>query len=118
MSSDAGSEYEVVFVEDDGNEVPVSVQADETVLSAARRADVDLRWSCTEGECTSCTGRLVNGEVGWVAEPKAVGDEKQAEGYISLCLTRPESESRIAVGDTVLAEAFPSLWRALDTSGD
>lgn len=118
MSSDAGPEYDVVFVEDDSTEVVASVRSDETVLDAARRADVDLRWSCTDGECTSCTGRLVDGEVDWVSEPKVVGDERRSEGYISLCLTRPDSEIRIEVGDRVLVEAFPSLWRNLDPAGD
>lgn len=116
MSTDAGPEYDVVFVEDD-SETTVAVRGDETLLDAARRADVELRWSCTEGRCTSCTGRLVAGDVEWVSEPEAVQGDQRDEGYISLCLTCPNAPSRIRVGDGVLVDAFPSVWRNLE-SGD
>lgn len=118
MWADTGPEYDVVFVEDDGSESTVTVEGDETILDAARRADVELRWSCTEGECTSCTGRLVEGDVEWVTKPKAVRDDQRDEAYISLCLTRPGSQSRIEVGDSVLVDAFPSVWRNLETGDD
>lgn len=118
MSVETGPEYDVVFVEDDDSETAVTVRADETVLDAARRAGVELRWSCTRGECTSCTGRLLDGAVHWVADPKAVRDDQRDDGYISLCITRPECESRIAVGDSVLVNAFPSVWRNLDSDCD
>lgn len=117
MPADSGPEYDVVFAEDE-SETTVTVAADETFLEAARRADIALRWSCTEGKCTSCTGRLVAGDIEWVSEPKAVQSDQRDEGYISLCLTRPESPGRIEVGDGVLVEAFPSVWRNLDTDGD
>lgn len=110
---ETGPEYDVVFVEDGDSETTVTVGADETLLDAARRAGVELRWSCTEGECTSCTGRLVDGAVDWLSDPKAVRDDQRDEGYISLCLTQPECESRIEVGDSVLVDAFPAVWRNL-----
>lgn len=118
MSEKSGSEYDVVFVEDDDSETTVTVGAGETILDAARRADVEVRWSCTQGECTSCTGRLLDGAVDWLSDPKAVRDDQRDDGYISLCLTRPQCESRIAIGDTVLVDAFPSVWRNLESGGD
>lgn len=118
MSVETGPEYDVVFVEDDDGETAVTVRADETVLDAARRGEVELRWSCTEGECTSCTGRLLDGAVDWLSDPKVVRDDQRDEGYFSLCLTRPAADSRIAVGDSVLVEAFPSVWRNLETNDE
>lgn len=118
MSGESGPEHDVVFVEDDASETRITVDAGETILDAARRADIDLRWSCTQGECTSCTGRVLDGSVDWLADPKAVRADQRDAGYVSLCLTRPGCESRIAIGDEVLVDAFPSVWRNLTSGND
>jgi ferredoxin len=67
----ADDTHEVEFVEADGTTVTATVGADESILDAARRTGVDLRWGCTEGQCTSCTSRLLSGDVEWVGDPKA-----------------------------------------------
>jgi len=117
MDTDSDSK-DVTFVEADGTEVTVTVGPDERLLDAARREDVDLRWGCTEGQCTSCTSRLLDGDIEWEEAPKAVDEGKRDEGYISLCITTPASDCTIEVGDDVLVEAFPRVWQNLDAAGD
>jgi ferredoxin len=114
MSTESAERHEIVFVEPDETTTTVTLEPDESLLDAARRESVDLRWGCTEGECTSCTSRLVEGEVSWLSDPKALDDDR-TDDYISLCLTRPESDCRIRVGDDVLVDAFPRVWGNLDT---
>lgn len=116
--TDTTDEETVVFVAADGTETEAAVRDGETILEAARRVDVDLRWSCTVGECTSCTGRVLDGCVEWLTEPKAVGATERQADFVSLCLTRPATDCRIEVGDQVLTTAFPAVWRAIDPSGE
>lgn len=61
----------------DGDAAEVAVRADETLLSAARRAGVSLASDCEVGDCQTCRARLASGE--------AVYDE-----YATISLTQDE----------------------------
>jgi len=112
MSDD--SEYDVTFRMDDGDVIECSVEPGERLLDAALDAEADVRWDCREGRCTSCTSRLLDGDVTWEEPAKAVDEDKREEGYVSLCITSPASDCTIAAGDETLVEAFPLVWQHLD----
>lgn len=116
----AGELHEVEFKlgEDRGDEL--LVPQGETLLKAAEHAGFDLRSGCRNGRCTSCTGRLLEGEVAYVKEPESLSSEQRDAGFVSLCVATPDADCRVEVGDQVLAEAFPHLWKrlAIGDTGD
>lgn len=62
--------------------------AAETVLEAARRAGLDLPYSCAGGMCCTCRCKVVEGDsamdLNWSLEPWEI-----AAGYTLACQTRP-----------------------------
>ena len=109
--ADDSQRQRVEFVHDDGETDVVAVGPDETLLEATDDTPIGLRYGCREGRCVSCTGRLLDGEVSYVAEPHALDADQRADGFVLLCVAVPESDCRVAVGRSVLADAFPGLWK-------
>lgn len=96
------TEYEVE-IEVDGETYSLSVAEDEYVLDAAENRSLDLPYSCRTGSCTSCVGRVVEGEVDQ-SEGVALEPGQKEDGYALLCIAYPKSDCRI-VGD-VQGELF------------
>lgn len=85
-----------VKIKKNGCEEVVEVSEDEVILDAAEDSGLDLPYSCREGACTSCVGRIEEGRVedeGYALDPDQVDD-----GYALLCVTYPRSDCEI-VGD-------------------
>lgn len=89
--------HEVELVADEASET-VTVAKDESVLAASdeRAETVTLDRSCRQGACTSCVGRVVEGDVD---QPGATGlDPIQVEdGYTLFCVAEPTTDCRIEV---------------------
>ncbi|MBX6742347.1 MAG: 2Fe-2S iron-sulfur cluster binding domain-containing protein [Acetobacteraceae bacterium] len=64
----------------------------ESVLQAARRAEVFLPHDCEAGDCGTCRIRLLEGHVAYDEFPLALMPEEAAEGYALACQARPESD--------------------------
>lgn len=107
----SGSSHDVHLVRRDGREETVRVAEDETVLAAAERADVTLPFGCLTGACATCTGRLLDGELDHVRPPRALKARHLEEGYVLLCIARPRSDCRIAVGADVKTELVSNPWK-------
>ena len=61
-------------------------KADESVLSAALRQGVMLPYSCKNGTCGSCKGKIVSGSVHYPFHPPmALGENEIAAGEALLC---------------------------------
>jgi ferredoxin len=115
-----GKLHEVEFELGDDRRDELLVPQGETLLKAAEHAGFELRSGCRNGRCTSCTGRLTKGEVAYVKQPESLTSEQIDAGYVSLCVATPAEDCRVEIGDQVLAEAFPNLWKrlALGNTGD
>ncbi|WP_136715868.1 2Fe-2S iron-sulfur cluster-binding protein [Halorientalis salina] len=87
------TDYEVELVHD-GETVSLSVPEDEYVLDAAEDAGLDLPYSCRQGQCTSCVGKLLEGEIDQ-SEGTALDPMQEADGYALLCISYPTSDCRI-----------------------
>lgn len=74
--------------------VSLTTEADESILEAGLREDVDLQFSCTLGGCGTCRVKLVSGQVDML-EDNCLSDEEIAEGYILACSSRPLTELEI-----------------------
>ena len=65
----------------------------ESVLTAALRQGVMLPYSCKNGTCGSCKGRLESGEVHYPFHPPlALSREEIGEGYALLCQAEPTED--------------------------
>lgn len=77
-----------------GQTYSVPLQSDQTVLSAAHAAGVDLPTSCGSGVCTTCAALILEGQVNQ-SEGMGVSPELQAQGYALLCVAYPLSNLKI-----------------------
>ncbi len=85
--------YKVTFITPDG-ETDVQVAANEYLLSAAVKAGLDLPFTCLQGWCITCAGRIQEGKVDQ-SEAFRVFPEDEAAGYVLLCSAYPYSDLRI-----------------------
>ena len=80
-----------VILQMEGEEQLLIVPGDKTILDAARVRGMTLPYSCTEGQCGTCTAFLVSGEVKLRRNHILTQDELKA-GQILLCQAFPMSD--------------------------
>jgi CDP-4-dehydro-6-deoxyglucose reductase len=79
------------------------VEADETMLTAALRANIHLAHDCKSGTCGTCRYKLVEGTIRYKEPPMGLSPEEEAEGYALACQTWPTSDL------VASAEVLPAL---------
>lgn len=83
--------FTITLLYPDNSEARLEVAEDETILSAAYRAGLDLPSMCLQGWCITCAGRVVGGgEWDQTAALRYFPADRE-EGYILLCTARPRS---------------------------
>jgi ferredoxin len=92
-----------VTIEFDGETHELDVDDEEYILDAGLDAGLDLPYSCREGNCTTCTGKLLEGEVDQ-SDGMALDKEDREDGYVLLCSSYPRDECHIQAGDEVQEE--------------
>lgn len=91
-----------VLVQPTGHSFPV--QAGQTVLDGALAAGIVLPYSCRNGACSTCKGRVVTGEYDAGMYPAQVlSPEELADGYTLFCQARPESDMTVEAREVRLA---------------
>lgn len=88
-----GASYKVTFVTPEA-ETDVQVAPDEYLLLAAHRMGLELPFTCLQGWCITCAGRIEDGEVDQ-SEAFRVFPDDEAAGYVLLCSAYPRSDLRI-----------------------
>jgi ferredoxin len=86
--------HEVELILPDDESMTLDVGADESVWDAANRAGIKLPSMCLQGWCTTCAGRVLEGEFDPAEALRYYPEDKQA-GFILLCTARPRSAMRI-----------------------
>lgn len=75
--------------------VSVRVSADETLLSALRRAGVSASYSCQQGFCSTCRTRVLSGRVDH--RDTLLTDPERADGMMLVCLSRARHGERLVL---------------------
>ncbi|MCX2722769.1 2Fe-2S iron-sulfur cluster-binding protein [Roseibium salinum] len=82
----------------DGTTREIHMEAGETILEAAHRHDIDAPYSCCAGVCSTCRGRLLEGEVEMAAN-HALEDDEIRNGFILTCQSRPLTKRLVVTYD-------------------
>lgn len=83
-----------VELEHEGETVSLSVPEDEYILDAAEEEGLDLPYSCRQGQCTSCVGKVVSGDVDQ-GEGAALDPMQKDDGYALLCVAYPTADCSV-----------------------
>ena len=85
-------------------------QDNETILQAAMRQGINLRYGCKHGGCGMCKALVVEGDVdNTEASSYALLDFERQQGFSLLCCAYPESDIAIELWDYDEADLFSGV---------
>lgn len=84
-----------------------TVEDDESVLDAAIRQNIHLPYGCRNGKCGKCLGKLVQGEVEYQEQPKALSATDQKCGMALFCQARAKSDLLIESREAETSRDIP-----------
>ena len=107
--------FELTFqFENDEKPVVISVSPEESVLDAARKANVAIDAPCSgNGSCGKCRVKLVSGELTG-PQTSHISDEEYADGWRLSCCMHVASDAVVLVPD--IASAYRSRMKTADLS--
>ncbi len=97
--------YPVTFVSAAGAEVRAEAPGDEYLLDVAAAAGLPLPFSCLQGWCTTCAGRLLEGTVDQSEALRFFAEDERA-GFVLLCSAFARSPLRVLTHQKDAMRAF------------
>ena len=82
------------------------VDGEEPLLVTLEEHGVSLPYGCRYGGCISCAAKLLDGTVDQ-SEGVALNGRQISDGYVLLCVARPQSDCTLDVG----VESHDTLYR-------
>lgn len=85
----------------------ILVEKDESVLDAALRQGLGLPYSCRNGQCGSCKGKVHSGSFHYRKPPDGLSEEDKEKGFTLFCQACPDTDLIIDIEEITHSADLP-----------